>query len=74
MIISGNKTQISRRDFHIIHSVHCELDYKFYQHQQMRYSGYSVFNINLLLLFRRDRHLQGAYTKVVKNTAINSQQ
>jgi len=28
MIISGNKTQISRRDFHIIHSVHCELNYE----------------------------------------------
>jgi hypothetical protein len=27
MIIGGNKTQISRRDFHIMHSVHCELNY-----------------------------------------------
>jgi len=49
MIISGTKTQISRRDFHIIRSVHCELNYKFYRHQHMHYSGYCVFSINFLL-------------------------
>jgi hypothetical protein len=51
MILNGNKTPISRRDFHIIHSVHCELNYKLYQHQQLHYSAYCVYNINLLVHF-----------------------
>jgi len=53
--------------FHIVHSVHCELNYKFYQHQQMHNSIYCV--ILLLIcsyMLRLNRRLQGANTNVVK--------
>ena len=56
---------ISRRDFHIIRSVHCELNY-IISTNRCTILGIVYLILICSYIFRRDHHLQGAYINVVK--------